>query len=279
MADFLVIGGMKCGTTALWHYLRQHPGIYLPRKNIDFFNDELWPKGEDWYATFFPENEIGGRVVGEMSTEYAKFPQRSGAPARIAGLMPDVRLIYIVRHPVRRMISHYIHNVSNLSETRTPEQALVPCEGNAYLDYSLYYRQIEQYLLYFPKEQILLLRNEDLRDQPKETLDRITDFVGATRLSRIEPLVVHSRAEKRAWNRLGAYIRRSPGRFDRFRYYQNRLPEKLAGLALWLTGQPVKVGSLPQSLRTDIAACLNPDLEKLYDFAGPEFTPWVLDDI
>jgi hypothetical protein len=270
---------MKCGTTALWHYLRQHSGIYLPRKNIDFFNDEQWPKGQSWYQSFFPENEISGRIVGEISTEYAKFPQHCGAPARIAELMPDVRLVYIVRHPVRRMISHYIHNVSNLSETRAPEVALTPGEGNAYLDYSLYHMQIEQYLPFFPREQILLLRNEDLRERPGETLDRVFDYIGASRLSRVNPLVVHSRAEKRAWNALGAYIRRSPRRFDLFRYYQSRMPAKLAELALWATGHPVKVGSLPQSLLTGIAARLNPDLGKLYEFAGHEFKPWDLDDI
>lgn len=273
---FLVIGGMKCGTSALHLYLSQQKGVFLPRKNIDFYNDECWPKGRDWYESYFPKSQPERKVIGEISTEYAKFPHRCGAPARIAEVMPDVRLIYLVRHPIKRMISQYIHCINCLLESRPPDLALAPSNSNQYLDFSLYYRQLEQYLSYFSKDQIKLIRSEDLLKKPQETIEGIFEFVGATGPSLVDQLIVHSRKEKRSWNTLGRFIRRSPKRYNLFNYYLKRMPSKLSQLALLSTGRPVVIGELPQDLHKEIIESLSPDLEKLYAFAGDSLVPWDL---
>ena len=88
LPSFLVIGGMKCGTSALYEHLIKHPSIFISKKNIDFFNDECWPKGLEWYKSFFPESETTDKIIGEISTEYTKAPHRAHVPERISETLP-----------------------------------------------------------------------------------------------------------------------------------------------------------------------------------------------
>jgi sulfotransferase family protein len=115
-------------------------------------------------------------VRGEASTSYTKFPRYQGVSARMAKVVPDVRLIYVLRDPVERMRSHYQHRVAVGAETRAPEVALL--EDPIYLDYSKYARQLDQYLEYFDREQLLVVTSEELRDDRHETVRRVFDFVG-----------------------------------------------------------------------------------------------------
>lgn len=279
LPSFLVIGGMKCGTSALYSHLIKHPSIFLPKKNIDFFNDEYWSKGQEWYRSFFPEDKTAGKIIGEISTEYTKAPHRAHAPERIAETLPNVRLIYLVRHPIKRMISQYIHCVSNLSESRPIQLALMPSIDNPYLNISLYYMQIELYLNHYNKENILILKSEDLLEHPQDTLDKIFEFIGAPRIGNIEKVLVHTRDEKRRWNTIGRYIRRSQKRYNLFSYYQKRLPRHVAELLLWASSQPVNVSELPKSLLHDLIEHIKFDSEKLYTFVGPSFKHWELESV
>src|SRR2546425_12046 len=105
---FLVIGAMRAGTTTLWHQLRSHPEVHMPAlKEPGFFAAEHnWHRGLGWYQRLF-ENARGASAVGEASTCYSDAVNSPGVPQRLAKVLPDVRLIYLLRHPVDRLLSEH----------------------------------------------------------------------------------------------------------------------------------------------------------------------------
>lgn len=177
LPNFLIIGAAKAGTTSLYHYVRSHPQAFMPeRKELSFFCEEFnWNRGVDWYERHF-EGAGSAVAVGEASPRYTVHPLYRGVPARIAGLLPGVRLVYLVREPIKRMQSHYLDRVIHGLESQSIEQALL---GNAfYLSSSSYALQLEQYLEYFPRDRILVILSEDLQRDRQEALSRVFRFLG-----------------------------------------------------------------------------------------------------
>jgi hypothetical protein len=178
LPNLLVIGAHKCGTTSLHYYLSLHPQIGMSRKKeLNFFADEaVWSRGLAWYSSQFDSCK---NLRGESSTRYTCYPE-FGIPAeRIQQLLPDARLIYLVRDPVERIVSHYIFHVDMGWELRSFAEALSDLENNPYLLRSSYALQLEQYYSRFPREQILVVHSEDLKKKRRETLHRIFRFLGA----------------------------------------------------------------------------------------------------
>lgn len=178
LPNFLVIGAMKAGTTSLFRYLEPHPQIFMPRlKELDFFIAEgNWGRGIDWYRHQFRQAGEGSIAIGEASPTYSKYPQFDGVPERIALALPRVRLIYVVRDPVERIRSHYSHRVLVGSESNPIDVAVV--EDPSYLDCSRYALQIGRYMDWFDREQLLIVRSEDLRSCRTQTLRRVHRFLG-----------------------------------------------------------------------------------------------------
>src|SRR5918992_395849 len=150
LPDFLVIGAMKAGTTSLHHYLAAHPQVFMPKvKELDFFTEELgWARGWDWYRRQFSAADADIKAVGEASTSYTKYPRYPGSAKLIGRHLPDARLIYVVRL------------------------------NSVYIDYSRYAMQIERYLEFFDRSQMLLLTSEGLRFSRGETIRSVLAFIG-----------------------------------------------------------------------------------------------------
>src|SRR5262245_46073038 len=112
LPTFLVIGAMKGGTTALHTYLGSHPDVFMSDlKEPHFFSSGLgWDKGEEWYCSLFTEAG-SATAVGESSTSYSKFPDVRHVPERAISLIPDLRVVYLVRDPIERIRSQYLHHV------------------------------------------------------------------------------------------------------------------------------------------------------------------------
>ena len=115
LPTFLIIGTMKGGTTSLYRYLRQHPEVFMPeRKELNFFVDEYagppidppeernWSRGITWYEHQFADAERE-RAVGEASANYSRHPTYPGVAERIAAVVPNVKLIYVMRNPIDRV--------------------------------------------------------------------------------------------------------------------------------------------------------------------------------
>ncbi|MBR8828136.1 MAG: sulfotransferase domain-containing protein [Gomphosphaeria aponina SAG 52.96 = DSM 107014] len=177
LPDFLIIGAAKSGTTSLYVYLDKHPQVYMsPVKEPQFFAvDKKYEQGIEWYASLF-QAAHPHQLCGEASTDYAKYPQYPETPARIAQTIPQVKMIYIMRHPVERSYAYYVHLRRHGKFEDTFEEEIA--NSNVCLDGSNYIMQIEHYLKFFPKESFLFLLMEDLIEKPAEVLNQIYDFLG-----------------------------------------------------------------------------------------------------
>lgn len=176
--NFLIIGAARSGTTSLFKYLESHPDIFMSEiKEINFFsNDKYWQKGLDWYEQHFAR--ATQKCVGEASTSYTSYPFRNQTPERIFKNLPDVKLIYLVRDPIDRFLSHYLHRVSRGSESREINDIIDNHPDDFLLTQGKYFLQLEQYLKYFPIDRIHLLSIENLKHDPEGTVKSIYKFLG-----------------------------------------------------------------------------------------------------
>jgi hypothetical protein len=177
LPNFLIIGAMKSGTSSLYHYLRSHPQVFMPRiKELNFFQqDSKWRRGVGWYAKQFRNAGPNALAVGEASPGYTRYPHFPGVPERIAAHLPDVRLIYVVRDPIERIRSHYQHSVIGERETNPVSRAVL--ENPVYLDVSRYAYQIEQYLPHVSRDRLLVITSESLRSDRLATIRQVYDFL------------------------------------------------------------------------------------------------------
>lgn len=175
LPDFFVIGAAKSGTTSLYSYLFRHPRIFLSRiKEPEYFSKtSAYDRGIDWYKGLFSEAGDNQRC-GEASTTYTRWPHTLDSSALIAKTVPDAKFIYIMRHPVERAYSHYAHHMRS-GITMTFEEAL--SRDNIYVDCSMYMKQIERYLRFFPRQNFLFLFHDQLRDAPQELIGKALEFL------------------------------------------------------------------------------------------------------
>jgi hypothetical protein len=180
---------MKAGTSSLHEYLHQHPEIFMARwKEPQFFAPHAtrwghrWGQGnpypeagDDWYLRLF--REAGDvKYAGESSVSYTARPWVGDCEKRIWQFNPDARLIYIMRDPIERTISHYWHFVADGREDRDPLSAVR--RGSDYLARSNYAMQLRPYLETFGRERVFCLTSEELEAQPTEVFRRLFAWLG-----------------------------------------------------------------------------------------------------
>ena len=274
LPHFLVIGAMKAGTTSLWHYLRSHPQVFMPDvKEVMFFDPRHnWRRGVAWYEGQFQGATDGQTALGEASTSYTKFPVVRGVPARIASILPDARLLYVLRHPIERMQSHYLYAMSRGKERRPIERAF--SEDPAYLDISRYGLQLEQYASYFSPEQFLFIDSRDLADKRVETLRTIFRFLGVDD-EWIPPVVDREffrSADRRMKPAITQRVRRIPGLAAITQY----APRSVRTLARRLPAEPVDVerARLSDDLRQQLETSLREDVARLRRYMPGGFDGW-----
>jgi hypothetical protein len=162
LPDFMIIGTMKSGTTTLYRWLEAQPEIFLPTtKEPNFFSDETrWARGLSWYGDLFA-GAGAQQLAGEASVAYTSPRWSEVAAPRIAETLPTVRLIYLVRHPIERLRSQYRHQVQRGRERRSLPEALRDPD-NEYVGHSRYFSCLRPYISAFPREQLCVVRFEDL---------------------------------------------------------------------------------------------------------------------
>ncbi len=185
LPDFLVIGAQKCGTTSTYGYLARHPRVERAwRKEVRFFDaPSNYALGEAWYRAHFAIRRPG-MVTGEATPGYMFY---ADTPARMARHVPRARLVALVRNPVDRALSHYHFLARGGRESRPLETALaeqplaLPAapgeDADTYLARGLYAEQLERVLGLFPREQLLVLTTEHLRDRTEEAVASIVAFL------------------------------------------------------------------------------------------------------
>jgi hypothetical protein len=207
--DFVLVGGQKCGTTSLYHYLAQHPQVLAATiKGIHYFSGNF-AKGLSWYRAHFPllaevylRSRLSSKPVltGEASPYYLFHPH---APRRLAQVSPVARLIVLVRDPVERAYSHYAHNVARGKRQREPLtfKEAIEREGDrvrgemekmladewydsyaiqhyTYAARGIYMDQLMAYETCFSRRQILVIRSEDLFTNTVAAYQDVLAFLG-----------------------------------------------------------------------------------------------------
>lgn len=189
LPNAVIIGAMKCATTALHRYLGAHPEVAMTAlKETNFFigppraphglerewwRSGQWHRGLSWYASLFD-----GRmpVRGESSPGYTS-PANPEAATRMAAVIPHARLIYLVRDPLQRALSQYAHHRRDGAEDRPLEDALLDPDSQ-YLSRSRYFERLQPFLAHFPPQQILVLVQERLLADRRGQLHRVFRHVG-----------------------------------------------------------------------------------------------------
>jgi Sulfotransferase domain len=214
LPSFLIIGAQRAGTTSLFIYLSRHPHVTGPTsgdgtvpwpKELHFF-DKRFSLGLDWYRSFFPL--VAARrlvrlrghdlVAGEATPSYLFHP---AAPERVAACLPEVRLIALLRNPIERAFSQYQKwrrmGREHLTFERAIESEVRPRRSRerprSYLARGIYVEQLERWLASFPREQLLVIRSEDLMSSPAEVYGEVVDFLGVERWEP-ESFVLRNRA-------------------------------------------------------------------------------------
>ncbi|MBW4710790.1 sulfotransferase domain-containing protein [Roseobacter sp. YSTF-M11] len=176
--DFLIIGAMKSGTTTLQTQLAAQDGVFMttPKEPNFFSDDDVYARGAGWYHSLF-DAAAPGDLKGEASTHYTKLPTYPQTVPRMAAMLEAPRLIYVIRDPVARAVSHYIHEWSEGRMDRDPVAAFAT--HAELVEYGRYPRQLAPFIAEFGLPSIYLTSLEQLKTDPEGELRRIGDHLGA----------------------------------------------------------------------------------------------------
>ncbi len=275
LPNLIVIGAQKCGTSSLHRYLDLHPQVAMSRpKELNYFVATInWPKGVDWYARHF---RADAPVRGEASVNYTNLPWSEGAAERMHDLVPEARLIYMVRDPIERLVSQYIQLVAMGFERRPISEAVSEEGGNRGLvARSLYATQLEPFLRLFGRERIHVEAQEDLLYDRAATMRRVFAFAGvdpdfsAPGFERMWEVSAGKDRKYRAALRISR-------RLGRHRWA--RLPTPLRWAVERTAYRPLRGGierpSLGDGVRERLVERFAPEAARLREIAAHDFPGW-----
>lgn len=274
LPNLLLIGAAKCGTTSLHAYLDSHPEIAMAGlKELRFFQD---PDCADWLPWYRAQFNPTAKVAGESSTMYTRSPALPGVAERMAALIPDARLIYMVRDPVERAVASYLEERFQLLDPRPLDEAFADLDDpyNPYVSASRYAEQLRLFLEHFPRDQVMVVPLSDLQTEPATTLARIFGFVGVDDAHEVDTTRrFNEGAAKYEYAGVARQLRHSAvGRVVR------RLPPRsraaLQGAARRLLSRPLERPELSPVLRHRLEEALAPDASELRALTGLALPDW-----
>jgi len=272
LPNFLIVGAQKAGTSTLTTMLSKHPEVFMYRRTEPhFFNDENWGEGIGWYEALFEKAE-GYNAIGESSPSYAMAPDSREVPRRIHECLGDIRYLYILRHPIERMISHYRHAILYhwIPRECSFEQALKLAPGIK--NCSRYFYQVEQFLPYTRREQWRVLILKELMKDPQAVMREVYRFLGVDDRVVI-PLVAENVTDRK---------RRLP-----FWLHRTRVLRPVIHPWIWRWGKyiahryigyRVKRPTVAPDVLARLIDEIKPDLQRLGEFCSRDFVAfWSLD--
>ena len=205
LPDFYLIGAQKCGTSALYDYLVQHPCIHPCTTKEPRFFDKYYNRGLNWYKSCFPlifykqiETKLFHRkfLTGEATERYFEHPH---VPQRIKQITPKSKFIILLRNPIDRAYSHYNMRYESKKEVLSFEDAInrekERTKGEfermlkdenyyskdyfhySYLDRGIYVTKLKSWMNIFPKEQFLILQSEEFFKEPGKIYNQVLKFL------------------------------------------------------------------------------------------------------
>jgi hypothetical protein len=275
--SFLIIGAPKCGTTSLYHYLKQHPEVYLASiKETRFFSDKtLFDKGIDFYIGSFFGGYKGQAAVGEVCPEYMIDPK---AHRRIFDSLGKIKILVIVRDPVDRAYSHYWMQKLREKEERTFQKAVedelgelksiggmdsggwIPDWQRHYVSCSLYARQVQLYLDVFGFHNVFCLSFNNFVADPRQTMREICRFISVNDSFEFD-LNEKFNTSLIPRFKILAYILRKKTTFGKF--VRGILPNSVKGAAKDILIVPGERDPVPESTKNRLKVFFTNEIESL----------------
>jgi hypothetical protein len=280
LPNLVIIGAAKCGTTSMHDYLSQHPQVSMASaegdvsKELRFFWRDDWRDRVEWYSSLFGDEP----VRGEATPGYTYHPYVSGVAERMHALIPEARLIYLVRDPIDRIASHWVQRYwggdhrSFDDWMRTYDRA-----DNLLVCPSRYATQLDEYLRWFDMDQILVLDQHDLKHDRQATLDETFRFLGLEPIDADFSAERNAAAEKRAPGRVGArLIERAGSSSALATRVRESVPKSLRTRARRALSQEISQPEIDPELRARLTELLEPEVARLREMTGKPFATWSL---
>ena len=267
--DFLVIGAQKSGTTTLWEDLRAHPAITMADKESNGLLDPrvLTPEGMRYYSALFDSD---GSTKGEVCTTYAMLPTHEGVAERARTLNPATRVIYIVRDPVARVISHHHHEVAAQTMSADIDDAVR--KHDRLIDHSRYAYQLRPWLDAFGPERVHIVQFERYMADRVTGASHLYSLLGLADFKLPDPESVHNAAtDKRVGVGIGGRVANHPLYRKAIR---PRIPTLVKGAAKRVLLRKAPPRPAPPSRETleTLVRTLSPEVRQLAFVVGEE--PW-----
>lgn len=285
--NLFIIGAMKAGTSSLHEYLHQHPEIFMARfKEPQYFAPHLtrwgqaWGQGNpypepdmDWYLKLFAE---AGAVTyaGESSVSYAARPWVEGCERRIHAFNPEARIIYLLRDPVERALSHYWHFVADGREDLDPLTAVQ--RKPDYIARSDYAMQIEPYLETFGRSQVYVLTIEELNADPIVTFGRLFAWLSVRQDVRIDTATSYNvGAKKLRQTRRGLVPVDTMRKHWRWKEMEPKVPAAISRALERLTYRTVRKADVDETPAVEyLHPILTQRTRRLSELTGRAFPEW-----
>lgn len=280
----IIFGAMKCGTTSLFNYLAQHPQIAdCISKEPNFFTHESsWEKGFKYYQSLWQFNPKQHRIAMEASINYSKVPRLPNAAERILATAKaenvKFKLIYIIKNPVERIISHCTHDLEERWSIRY-KQPIVNGIPYPAIEVSKYAMQLDEYFKRFDSEDILLLNADDLRRDPGKILKQVCEFLEVdagfefSDLGKQHNSSTGKKITNRAWPVVNKYLA-SPVICRLPHSYREPVMTTVRG---WFsTGRVQEKFKLSEQQHNFILDELRDDLKRLQQVYGVDISQWEL---
>jgi Sulfotransferase domain len=278
LPNFLIIGAPKAGTTSLHAYLAGHPDIHMSDpKELYFFDDPAYEMRREWYESHF---ETDAPLRGEATPHYAMYPYYAGVPERIHRLIPDVKLVYLVRDPLEQIVSHCVQLYTNGYCADAAELlADTEREDNPGICPSRYATQVRRYLEFFDESQLLVVDQRALKEDRVHTVGEVFRFLGADphaadidldgELNARADKYEYTRAGELLWSRLLSPVGRAVMPLP----LRNRIRRRVTDT---LPRRRVASPTLTDELRAKLVPTLEPEVAWLRQFTGQAFPTWQL---
>jgi hypothetical protein len=272
----MIIGAAKAGTTSLHYYLDQHPEISMSRrKETDFFLREDYRDALEEYTRQF---ESGTPARGEASIHYTCWPEIPDIPERISTVLPELKLVYCVRDPIDRAVGHYHERYQSHAAPRSIDAAFAEMtDSKVWIAASKYTMQLERFLKYFPRTDLMIVDDRDLRFEREPTLRSIFEFVGAdpdfSSPKFREELNVRLGGRKRI-TVVGHALKRSPVAAAARRTLAPDVRKRVFARTRGMFMRPVPRQELPAEARSRLADYLSEDIARFRHLAGRSFEHW-----
>ena len=266
LPSFVIIGAAKAATTWLGSNLQLHPGVFMPGPEPHFFSREF-ERGISWYATWF-QGAGEGQAVGEKSADYLAHPAAAG---RMRAALPEARLVVQLRNPVERAYSDYCMLFRRGEVGGNPARYLDAqhARRGRFLQDGLYGQHLSRYFDVFPRDQIMCVVYDDLKQNPAQIFSAVCRHVG------VDPQAASmsaSRVKDKETPMLPLALRRllRPLKGVAAPLRENAMFS--AGRAL--LARPVRYPPLPRELRERLAEYYADDIQALERLLGRNLSCW-----